>query len=93
MVAFTLFAIDSTKASPRPTAPAGGATSSLLATASSNSFTSFESMRCPKVASTTTVMSASGCSAMNASTASLSWARLGIERPSVAMLEPSTTTW
>ncbi|CAB4599870.1 unannotated protein [freshwater metagenome] len=45
IVAPTLFAIESTKASPRPTAPAGGATSSLLAIASSNSFTSFASMR------------------------------------------------
>ena len=30
---------------------------------------------------------------MNAITASFSWERLGIERPSVAMLDPSTTTW
>src|SRR6478735_10118841 len=34
----------------------------------------------------------SGCSSVNARTASLSWLRLGIDRPSVAMLEPSTTT-
>ena len=49
-------------------------------------------MRWPNVASTTTVTMASGCSSVNAITASLSWARLGIDRPSVAMLDPSTTT-
>ena len=70
--ALALWAIDSTNASPRPTAPAGGVTSSLFATARSNSFTSFLSMRCPKVASTTTVMSAPGCSSRKARTASLS---------------------
>ena len=41
----TLLAMLSTKASPRPTAPAGGATSSLWATASSKSPTSDLSMR------------------------------------------------
>ena len=88
----TLLAMLSTKASPRPTAPAGGATSSLWATASSNAATSDLSMRCPNVASTTTVTVTSGCSSVNAITASLSWLRLGSDRPSVAMLEPSTTT-
>ena len=73
-------------------APAGGATSSLWATAASNSAASFLSMRWPNVASTTTVMTASGYSSRNAITASLSCDRLGMERPSVAMLEPSTTT-
>ena len=92
MRAPTLLAMLSTKASPRPIAPAGGATSSLWATAASNSSASFLSMRCPNVASTTTVMTASGYSSLNAITASLSWARLGMERPSVAMLDPSTTT-
>jgi hypothetical protein len=50
-------------------------------------------MRWPKVASTTTVIEVLGYSSMNAITASFSWARLGSERPSVAMLDPSTTTW
>ena len=63
-VALTLLAMVSTKASPRPTAPAGGATSSLFSTAASNSATSRGSMRCPKVASTTTVMTSSGFSSM-----------------------------
>ena len=40
MVAWTLLAIVSTKASPRPMAPAGGATSSLFSMAASNSATS-----------------------------------------------------
>ena len=91
--AFAFWAIDSTNASPRPTAPAGGATSSLFAMPSSNSLTSDLSMRWPNVASTTTVMEVSGYSSMKAITASLNWARLGSERPSVAMLDPSTTTW
>ena len=92
MRAPTLLAMLSTKASPRPMAPAGGATSSLWATARSNSADSFLSMRCPNVASTTTVTTASGYSSVKAITASLSWARLGSDRPSVAMLDPSTTT-
>jgi hypothetical protein len=92
MRAPTLLAMLNTKASPRPMAPAGGATTSLWATAASNSASSFLSIRCPKVASTTTVTMASGNSSVNAITASLSWERLGIERPSVAMLDPSTTT-
>ena len=45
MVAPTLWAMESTKASPRPMAPAGGETSSLLATAASNSATSEAAMR------------------------------------------------
>ncbi len=89
----TLWAMPRTNASPRPTAPAGGATSSLLEMPASNSGTSFLSMRCPNVASTTTVIAVSGYSSMKPDTASLNCARLGIERPSVAMLEPSTTTW
>src|SRR5215213_5468182 len=92
MRAPTLLAMLSTNASPRPMAPAGGATSSLCATAASNSASSFLSMRCPKVASTTTVTTASGYSSVKAITASFNWARLGIDRPSVAMLDPSTTT-
>src|SRR5215210_7496236 len=36
--------------------------------------------------------SSSGFSASQARTASSSWARLGVERPSVARFEPSTTT-
>src|SRR5215213_8765750 len=50
------------------------------------------SMRCTNVASTTTVTTASGYSSVKAITASFSWVRLGIDRPSVAMLDPSTTT-
>ncbi len=88
-----LSAIPSTKASPRPTAPAGGATNSLFEIPASNSATSRLSIRWPNVASTTTVIAVSGCSSMKLPTASLNWARLGIDRPSVAMLEPSTTTW
>src|SRR5439155_19923019 len=42
---------------------------------------------------TTTVTLSSGCSSLKAATASFSCARLGTERPSVARLEPSTTTW
>ena len=80
-----------TKASPLPMAPAGGDTSSLWATASSNAWRSAGSIRCPKVASTTTMTSTPGCSAWYCCTASSSWARLGTERPSVAMFEPSTT--
>src|SRR4029450_10971326 len=45
----------STNASPRPMAPAGGATSSLFSMAASNSATSRGSIRWPKGASTTTV--------------------------------------
>ena len=86
-------AIDSTNASPRPIAPAGGATSSLFEMPASNSAVSRLSIRWPKVASTTTVIVASGCSSMNDATASLNWAKLGSDRPSVAMFEPSTTTW
>src|SRR4051794_11517271 len=49
-------------------------------------------MRCPNVASTTTVTSTSGNSVRNARKASSNWLRLGRVRPSVAMFEPSTTT-
>ena len=63
-VALTLLAMVSTKASPRPMAPAGGATSSLFSIAASNSDTSRGSIRCPNVASTTTVTTSSGCSSM-----------------------------
>ncbi len=48
-------------------------------------------MRCPKVASTTTVQLSKGRSLSRARTASSNWARLGRLRPSVAMLDPSTT--
>ena len=92
MVALALLAIVRTNASPRPMAPAGGDTSSLFSTAASNSGTSRWSMRWPNVASTTTVMMSCGCSSRKAITASLSWRRLGMARPSVAMFEPSTTT-
>jgi hypothetical protein len=64
MVAPALLAIVSTKASPRPMAPAGGDTSSLFSMAASNSGTSAGSMRWPKVASTTTVITSSGWSCM-----------------------------
>ena len=90
--ALALSAMPRTNASPRPTAPAGGATSSLLAIPCSNSSASFLSIRWPNVASTTTVTRVDGFSSMKARTASLSWLRLGIERPSVAMFDPSTTT-
>ena len=44
-----------------------------------------------EVASTTTVTFTPGYSSRNAETASLSCSRLGCERPSVAMFDPSTT--
>src|SRR5690606_6404785 len=50
-------------------------------------------MRLGKVASTTTVTYLGLNSSTKARTASSSWARLGVSRPSVAMLDPSTTTW
>ena len=80
------------KASPLPMAPAGGETISPWASASSNAWRSDSSILCPNEASTTTVTSASGNSRWNSRTASSSWARVGTERPSVAMLDPSTTT-
>ena len=55
IVALAFLAMLRTNASPRPIAPAGGATSSLLAIAASNSLTSDGAIRCPNVASTTTV--------------------------------------
>ncbi len=91
-VASALLAMDSTNASPRPMAPAGGETSSPARTASSKVGFSLSSMRCPKVASTTTVTSAAGNSSWKERTASSSWLRLGCVRPSVAMFDPSTTT-
>src|SRR3954466_13479392 len=84
-------AIWSRKPSPRPTAPAGGETTSLAASVLANSARSAGSMRCSKLASTTTVVTAPGCSARKAATASFSWARLGSVRPSVARLDPSIT--
>ena len=64
IVALAFLAMLRTNASPRPTAPAGGATSSLLAIAASNSLTSEGAIRCPNVASTTTVTRTPGWSAM-----------------------------
>ena len=64
IVALAFLAMLSTNASPRPIAPAGGATSSLLAIAASNSLTSDGAIRCPNVASTTTVTRTPGWSAM-----------------------------
>ena len=90
IVALAFSAMARMNASPRPMAPAGGATSSLCSIALLNSATSFFAMRCPNVASTTTVTLAVGYSFMNAVTASCNWARLGTERPSVAMFDPST---
>ena len=90
IVALAFSAMARMNASPRPMAPAGGATSSLCSIALLNSATSFLAIRWPNVASTTTVILALGYSLMKAVTASCSWARLGVERPSVAMLEPST---
>src|SRR3954453_5973892 len=49
-------------------------------------------MRCPNVASTTTVATSYPYSARSARTASSSCASFGAARPSVAMFEPSTTT-
>ncbi len=71
-VAATRLAIWRTKASPRPTAPAGGVTSSLAAMASSNSARSDLSMRCPNVASTTTERLSTSNSSRKARTASSS---------------------
>ncbi len=88
---FTRSATRRRKASPLPTAPAGGETTSEWATASSKAWRSEGSIRCPKVASTTTMTSSSGYSVWSSRTASSSWARLGADLPSVAMLEPSTT--
>ena len=56
----TRSATRSKKASPRPTAPAGGDTSSAWATASSKALRSEGSIRWPKVASTTTMTSVPG---------------------------------
>ena len=91
MVASVRFAICRTKASPRPTAPAGGVRISPASTASSNSSRSDWSMRLGNVASTTTTTLSNVWSFVNAMTASLSWASDGAVRPSVAMLDPSTT--
>ena len=52
-----LSAIRRMNPSPRPTAPAGGVTISLWSTACSKAAHSEGSIRCPKVASTTTVTS------------------------------------
>ena len=78
-------------ASPRPIAPAGGVIMPPLEMASSYQRFSLGLMRCPKVASTMTVTTLNGCSLTNASRASSSCAMLGRLRPSVAMLDPSTT--
>src|SRR5580700_3933275 len=86
-------AIRNTNASPRPMAPAGGEMTSPLSMASRTSSRSASPTRCSKVASTTTMMLASGSSEAYARTASSSCSRLGNVRPSVARLDPSTTTW
>ena len=86
-------AIRNTNASPRPMAPAGGEMTSPLSIASRTSSRSASPTRCSKVASTTTMMLASGSSEAYARTASSSCSRLGNVRPSVARLDPSTTTW
>ena len=78
-------------ASPRPIAPAGGVIMPLDEMASSYQRFSLGLMRCPNVASTMTVTTLNGCSLTNASSASSSCAMLGRLRPSVAMLDPSTT--
>ena len=88
----TLSATLSRKASPLPIAPAGGLTISAPDSASSKSCRSSGGMRWPNVASTTTVTTSSGFSMRNSRTASSSCARLGSVRPSVARLDPSTTT-
>jgi len=86
----TFSATRNKKASPRPMAPAGGCTYSPRSSASSKRASSEGSIRWAKVASTMTVISASGWSRLSSATASSSCARLGEERPSVAMLDPST---
>ncbi len=85
-------AIFKMKASPRPTAPAGGVTMSPAIVASRNRLRSLAAARCSNVASATTMISAPGCSSAKAVTASSSCFRLGATRPSVARLDPSTTT-
>ena len=85
-------AIRSTNASPRPIAPAGGEMISPFSIAWRTSSRSASETRCSKVASTTTMMLAPGSSAAYARTASSSCFRLGRVRPSVARLDPSTTT-
>ncbi len=92
-VAPVRFAICSRNPSPRPTAPAGGDTTSLATSTFAKAPRSDGSMRCSKLASTTTVTTDPGCSPRKAATASRSWARLGSVRPSVARLEPSITKW
>ncbi len=86
-------AMRNTKASPRPMAPAGGETTSPFNMASRKASRSDSAMRCSNEASTTTVIWPAGSSSAKVRTASSSWARLGKVRPSVAKLEPSTTTW
>ena len=88
----TLSATRSKKASPLPMAPAGGDTTSPSNSACSKRALSSTGIRWPKVASTTTVTTSSGFSTRNSRTATSSCLRVGNELPSVAMLEPSTTT-
>ncbi len=90
-VASTFSATRSKNASPRPIAPAGGWTYSPRDAACSKRRSSEGSILCAKVASTMTVISAFGWSRRSSATASSSCFRLGRERPSVAMLDPSTT--
>ena len=71
-VPFTLSATWRMNASPRPIAPAGGVTISPFTIPASNSGRSLSSMRCPKVASTTTVSFTSPNSSSSARTASSS---------------------
>ena len=85
-------AMRSTKASPRPIAPAGGEITSPLSMASRTASRSASDTRCSKVASTTTMIWAFGSSAAYARTASSSCLRLGAVLPSVARFDPSTTT-
>ena len=90
-VASTFSATRSKNASPRPMAPAGGWTYSPRNAACSKRASSEGSILWAKVASTMTVISAFGWSRRSSRTASSSCFRLGKDRPSVAMLDPSTT--
>ncbi len=87
----TFSATRSKNASPRPMAPAGGWTYSPRNAACSKRGSSEGSILCANVASTMTVISAFGWSRRSSTTASSSCFRLGRDRPSVAMLDPSTT--
>src|ERR1019366_6223416 len=63
------------KASPRPTAPAGGVTISPANSASLKRSRSLGATRCSKLASATTITSAVGFSSRKERTASSSWTR------------------